>query len=151
MGIQNLTSLLKELNPNILRTESLDFFRGKRVSLDISVYINKYISINRENWTTQMAYLLMNLRYNDIEVIIIFDGKHVPIEKEMTREKRKLGRLSTANRCDKMQNLYDKIMLSFFDKKGNTRIVDESTQTEFRKLFARSRVDFNSINMEDPE
>ena len=151
MGIKNLTSLLKELNPDILKSRGLDYFKGKRVALDISIYINKYVATNRENWTTMLAYLLMNLRYNDIEVIIIFDGKNVPIEKEMERESRKLNRLSTANRCDKMQNLYDRIMISFFDKKGNTRIVDNATINEFKALFARSRVDFNSINLEDPE
>lgn len=143
MGIKNLISLAKEYKKDLVKTANLDFFRGKKIALDISIYINKYVCTSRENWITQMCYLLMNLRYNDIQVIIIFDGKYVPPEKEQTREGRKVGRQSQAVRCDKMEALYEKVCTQ--------KLVDEYTQMEVKEMFKRSKVDFSQINLEDPD
>lgn len=150
MGIKNLTKLIRECDPSVFKTAEMDFFRGKKFAVDISIYINKYVNSSREEWINLMTYFLMNLRYNDIKVIIIFDGKHVPEEKTMERESRKTGRESLSNRCDRMEVLYDKIMTRFIDDSGNTRLVDQQTQDEFKKMFARSKID-QDINHEDPE
>lgn len=143
MGIKGLVSLVKKYNPSIVQTENLDYFRGKKIALDISIYINKYVSSSRENWISLMCYLLMNLRYNDIDVIIIFDGKYVPPEKQLERESRKTNRQSQATRCDKLQSLFDRI--------STMQVVDLYTQHEVQEIFKRSKVDFSEINCEDPE
>jgi len=151
MGIKNLTKLVKQNKPDAFKKAKMDFFKGKSFAVDISIYINKYVNSSRDEWLNLMTYFLMNLRYNDIDVIIIFDGKHVPEEKEMEREARKTGRENLANRCDRMEALYNKIMTRFIDEKtGNTRLVDEKTQGEFKELFSRCKID-QDINYEDAD
>jgi len=150
MGIKNLTKLVKENKPDAFKTGDVSEFIGKSFAVDISIYINKYVNSSRDEWMNLMAFFLMNLRYHRIKVIIILDGKHVPPEKNMERESRKTGRENLSNRCDRMEALYEKITTRFIDSSGRTRLVDSNTQEEFKKLFARSKID-SDINHEDPE
>lgn len=152
MGIKGLSPLLKMQNgkkPVDIEVD-LEDLRGKRFSVDISIYLNKYVMSSRENWLGLMVFFLLQLRYHDIDLVIIFDGKHVPELKMKEREQRKEARQSQANRLERMKRLLDIIVMKCISKHGNL-LVDEKEQKEFQDIFTRSRNLPENMNFEDPE
>jgi len=86
MGIRYLNKFLRESCTESIRTISMADLAGKRIAIDISIYLYKY---EAEDTLLENIYLMLAIfqRYNVIP-IFIFDGKP-PAEKKELLKKRK--------------------------------------------------------------
>jgi len=86
MGIRYLNRFFKEEATQAIKLISLKQLSGKKIAIDISIYMYKYAS---ENCLIENIYLLLSvLRHYNIIPIFIFDGK-APDEKKELLQKRK--------------------------------------------------------------
>jgi flap endonuclease-1 len=87
MGIKHLNRFLKEEAKNSIKVISLSEISGKKIAIDISIYMYKYASddILIEN----MYSMLSTFRYYNIIPIFIFDGKPPDEKKELLIKRRK--------------------------------------------------------------
>jgi len=86
MGIRYLNRFFKEEATQAIKLMSLKQLSGKKIAIDISIYMYKYAS---ENSLIENIYLLLSvLRHYNIIPIFIFDGK-APDEKRELLQKRK--------------------------------------------------------------
>jgi len=86
MGIKHLNRFFKEEAASSLKLISLSELSGKKIAVDISIYMYKYAS---EGTLIENIYLLLSiLRHYNIIPIFIFDGKP-PAEKKELLQKRK--------------------------------------------------------------
>lgn len=99
MGIRNLNRFLREHCLDSIRCIDLSELRGKRIAVDISIYLYKY---EKEEQLLENMYLMFaTLNYYGIMPIFIFDGK-APEEKQQLLSKRKEDR-------DEAQKEYNKL------------------------------------------
>jgi len=86
MGIRYLNRFFKEEATQAIKLISLKQLSGKKIAIDISIYMYKYAS---EDSLVENMYLLLSvLRHYNIIPLFIFDGK-APIEKKELLQKRK--------------------------------------------------------------
>ena len=86
MGIRNLNRHLRDNCPDSIRCMNMADLSGKRIAVDISIYLYKY---ETENALLENMYVMLSIfRYYNIIPIFIFDGKP-PIEKKALILKRK--------------------------------------------------------------
>jgi len=91
MGIKNLNKFLKtECSESSIKMINLSELSGKKIAVDISIYMYKYAS---ENALIENMYLMLSLfRQYNIIPIFIFDGKP-PTEKKELLQKRKQDKI----------------------------------------------------------
>lgn len=81
MGIRALNKFLQAKCKSSIKSIPLTELSGKKIAVDISIYLYKYVS---ENALLENLYLMISLfRANNIIPIFIFDGKP-PVEKNDT-------------------------------------------------------------------
>jgi flap endonuclease-1 len=86
MGIRALNKFLQAKCKSSIKSIPLSELSGKKIAVDISIYLYKYIS---DNALLENLYLMISLfRTNNITPIFIFDGKP-PTEKNETIATRK--------------------------------------------------------------
>jgi flap endonuclease-1 len=90
MGIRALNKFLQAKCKSSIKSIPLSELSGKKIAVDISIYLYKYIS---ENALLENLYLMISLfRNNNITPIFIFDGKP-PAEKNETIATRKKNKM----------------------------------------------------------
>jgi flap endonuclease-1 len=100
MGIRNLNRYLKENCPNSIHQIHLSELSGKRIAVDISIYLYKY---ETENALIENMYNMISIfKYYNIIPIFIFDGKPPPEKKELLL-KRKINRLESQEEYNKLK------------------------------------------------
>ena len=106
MGIRYLNRYLRRNCNDSIRCVNISELSGKRIAIDISIYLYKYES---ENTLLENMYIMLSIfRYYNIIPIFIFDGKPPPEKKELI-QKRKDDRESAQKEYDKLQKqLHDK-------------------------------------------
>ena len=147
---------IKDLNATVKKYGSVDIFKkykaeemeGKRLAVDISIFICSFAMTSQDSWFNTMTNFLLSFIKYKINAIIIFDGKNVPKEKLVEREARKNSQQNQKARVDKFIFLKEKLLLRCFDG-DDIRIVPEALQDEFNKIFKRS--DTSNINTRDAE
>jgi len=86
MGIRNLNRYLRDNCPESIRCINISELFGKKIVVDISIYLYKY---EAENALLENIYVMLSIfRYYNIIPIFIFDGKP-PHEKKALLKKRK--------------------------------------------------------------
>jgi flap endonuclease-1 len=86
MGIKNLNKFLKENAKSSIKLGSVADLSGKKIAVDISIYMYKFAS---ENTLIENIYLMLSIfRYYNVIPIFVFDGKP-PAEKKELLQKRK--------------------------------------------------------------
>ena len=104
MGIRYLNRFFKEEATQSIKLISLKQLSGKKIAIDISIYMYKYAS---ENGLIENIYLLLSvLRHYNIIPIFIFDGK-APDEKKELLQKRKEDKLEAENEYKILKNKLD--------------------------------------------
>jgi hypothetical protein len=89
MGIRNLNRHLRDNCPESIRCMNMADISGKRIAVDISIYLYKY---ETENALLENMYVMLSIfRHYNIIPIFIFDGKP-PVEKKALLIKRKEDR-----------------------------------------------------------
>ena len=101
MGIRYLNRFFKEEATQAIKLMSLKQLSGKKIAIDISIYMYKYAS---ENGLIENIYLLLSvLRHYNIIPIFIFDGK-APDEKKELLQKRKEDKKAAEEEYAILQN-----------------------------------------------
>ena len=81
MGIKQLNRFLRDEAKESIKFISLSELSGKKVAVDISIYMYKYAS---EGTLLENMYLMLStLRYYEIVPVFIFDGKPPPEKKNL--------------------------------------------------------------------
>ena len=88
MGIRNLNRHLRDNCPESIRCMNMADISGKRIAVDISIYLYKY---EAENALLENMYVMLSIfRHYNIIPIFIFDGKP-PVEKKALLIKLKIS------------------------------------------------------------
>ena len=86
MGIKHLNKFLKEECKDSIKFISLSELSGKKIAVDISIYMYKYAA---DNTLIENMYLMLSVfRYYNIIPIFIFDGKPPDEKKELLLQRR---------------------------------------------------------------
>ena len=86
MGIKHLNRFLREEAQDCIKFISLAELSGKKIAVDISIYMYKYAS---EGTLLENMYLMLStLRYYEIVPVFIFDGKPPPEKKELLNKRK---------------------------------------------------------------
>jgi flap endonuclease-1 len=102
MGIKYLNKFLKESAADSMKFISISELSGKRIAVDISIYMYKYAS---EDSLIENMYLLLSvLRYYNVIPIFIFDGKP-PDEKKDILLQRREDKKEAEKEYNKIKNL----------------------------------------------
>ena len=106
MGIKNLNKYLRGNCPDSIRCIHLSELSGKKIAIDISIYLYKY---EAENMLLENIYLLLSiLRFYNIIPIFIFDGK-APDEKKALIQKRFQDRADAEKECIRLKETLENI------------------------------------------
>jgi flap endonuclease-1 len=104
MGIKNLNSFLRDNCTESIKCISLADLSGKKIAVDISIYIYKYVS---DNSLIENIYLMLaTFRYYNIIPIFIFDGKP-PAEKKELLQKRRADKKKAENEYNQLKNILE--------------------------------------------
>jgi len=110
MGIRNLNRHLRDNCPESIRCMNMADISGKRIAVDISIYLYKY---EAGNALLENMYVMLSIfRHYNIIPIFIFDGKP-PVEKKALLIKRKEDRAEA-------QEEYVKLKISLESKHNDT-------------------------------
>ena len=91
MGIKNLNSFIRLNCPKSIKCISVSELSGKKIAIDISIYLYKY---EGDGTLIENMYLMMAImRFYNIIPIFIFDGKP-PTEKKELLQKRKEDKIT---------------------------------------------------------
>jgi len=128
MGIRHLNRHLREQCPNSIRAMNMADLSGKRIAIDISIYLYKY---EGDNMLLENMYLMLSiLRHHNVIPIFIFDGKPPPEKREllMKRKEDKQDAQQEYNKLKKsLENNAD------FDDSDKQEIV--ATMDQLKKQF----------------
>ena len=81
MGIRYLNNYLRDKCANSIRVTNIADLNGKKIAVDISIYLYKY---EADNVLLENIYLMLSIfRYYNVIPIFIFDGKPPPEKKEL--------------------------------------------------------------------
>jgi len=105
MGIHGLNPIIKKQNPNVYQTCHYSKFSGKSLAMDVSIFLHKYIHADRNNWFSSLVTFFIKMKKENIHIIAIFDGEHVPVEKLLEREHRKVSSNKSKDRLDSIKQL----------------------------------------------
>ena len=95
MGIKHLNKFFKENASESTKLISLSELSGKKIAVDISIYLYRYIADN--SLIDSMYLMLILFRTNNITPVFIFDGKP-PEEKKDLLQKRKTDKRNASRR-----------------------------------------------------
>jgi len=100
MGIRNLNRYLRDSCPESIRCINMADLSGKRIAVDISIYLYKY---EAEDALLENMYVMLSIfRHYNIIPIFIFDGKPPP-EKRALLIKRKEDREEAQEEYEKLK------------------------------------------------
>jgi flap endonuclease-1 len=113
MGIQFLNRFLKENAPNSIKLTSISELSGKKIAVDISIYMYKYAAKN--NLIKNMYFMLSIFRHYNITPIFVFDGKP-PTEKKALLKKRREDKDSAQEEYNNLKTKLDNDDMDYNEK-----------------------------------
>lgn len=125
MGIRNLNRYLRDNCPESIRCINIADLSGKKIVVDISIYLYKY---EAENALLENMYVMLSIfNYYNITPIFIFDGKPPPEKNELLK-KRRDDRVAAQEEYNKLK----KILESKDEEEEKKEIVDAMAQLKSR-------------------
>lgn len=105
MGIRYLNQFLqKNANETSIKLYNLSELSGKKIAVDISIYLYRYIA---EDSLINSMYLMLTLfRHNNISPVFIFDGKP-PDEKYNLLKKRKQDKINAEKDYNSLKQILE--------------------------------------------
>jgi len=101
MGIKHLNQFLKENAGKSIKFISITDLSGKKIAVDISIYMYKYAS---EETLIENIYLMLSVfRHYNIIPIFVFDGKP-PTEKKELLQKRRQNKKEAEEEFNNLKN-----------------------------------------------
>lgn len=136
MGIRHLNKFLREKAKKSIKIVHLSELAGKKIAIDISIYMYKYAS---DNSLIENIYLMLTIfRYYNIIPVFIFDGKP-PNEKKDLLLKRREEKLEAKKEYDNLK------------KQLESNNVDENEKQEIIQTMDSLKKNFVSISKNDIE
>ena len=113
MGIKNLNKFLKEEAKDSIKFMSISEISGKKIVVDISIYIYKYTA---EDSLIENIYLMLSVfRHYIIIPIFIFDGKP-PTEKKELLQKRRDDKKDAEKEYNKLKSQIENNVIDDIEK-----------------------------------
>ena len=106
MGIHDLAKYIRD-NTDCYKKHHLSMYHGKKVAVDISVFLHKTIKCH-DNWVVSMIILFRCLKKYGIKIVCVFDGPNAPPEKLKEREKRRDTAIKVRQKADLLENLINR-------------------------------------------
>jgi len=107
MGIKHLNRFFKENTSNALKVISIEELSGKKIAVDISIYMYRFLA---EGSLIENMYMMLSiLRHYNVTPIFIFDGKPPKEKKDLLikrREDKKEAELEYTQKLDMLNNNY---------------------------------------------
>lgn len=144
MGIKGLNRIIKKQNPNAYYVNDYAQFAGKTLAMDVSIFLHKYVHTDRNTWFTSMVIFFAKMKKANITIIAVFDGKHVPIEKYLERDNRKVSSEKLKLKLkliEQAQEMIYTLYVSDFD--GYSAPLSENHQLQVKTLV-RDEIDFSN-------
>jgi hypothetical protein len=94
MGLEGISEYIRKKHPGVIREEHLSTFAFKKICVDISGFLYRYMSIHGKGdkkWLQSFINLILLMKNNYINFIPVFDGKP-PKEKQEELRSRKESR-----------------------------------------------------------
>jgi 5'-3' exonuclease len=105
MGIRYLNQFLqKNANKSSIQLCNLSELSGKKIAVDISIYLYRYIADN--SLIDSMYLMLILFRTNNITPVFIFDGKP-PEEKKNLLQKRKIDKINAKKEYNNLKQILE--------------------------------------------
>jgi flap endonuclease-1 len=128
MGIRHLNRHLRDKCPNSIRAMNMADLSGKRIAVDISIYLYKYES---DDMLLENIYLMLSIfRHHNVIPIFIFDGKPPP-EKRGVLLKRKEDKQEAQQEYNKLKKCLENN--DHFDDTDKQEII--ATMDQLKKQF----------------
>jgi len=145
MGIRALNKFLQAKCKSSIKSIPLSELSGKKIAVDISIYLYKYIS---ENALLENLYLMISIfRENNITPIFIFDGKP-PSEKNDTIASRKKNKTDAREEYYRLKLLIDN-MKTGPDAEAETQKQKEYEINDMSQTMEQLKKKFISITYDD--
>lgn len=126
MGIKYLNRFLRENCPESIGHIKLEELSGKKIAIDISIYLYKY---EADNVLLENIYLMLaTFRHHDIIPVFIFDGKPPAAKKELL-QKRRDDKLTAQNEYDELKDKLDTINTNNINNINNSEEAQEIVLT----------------------
>lgn len=137
MGIRYLNRFLKENASPSIRLCNLAELSGKKIAIDISIYLYRFAS---DNLLIENMYLMLSeFKFYNIIPIFIFDGKPPPEKRELL-QKRKENKYEAEDEYNRLKNLLE-----------INKDMDDSDKQEIIYNMDMLKKKFVSINKNDIE
>jgi flap endonuclease-1 len=138
MGIKHLNKFIKKNSPSALTLVSLSELNGKKIAVDISIYMYRYLS--EETLIENMYLMLSVFRYYNIIPIFIFDGKP-PHEKISLLKQRKIDKKDAEQEYNSLKH----------ELETNSNKLHENDKREILEIMDSLKKKFCQINRKDIE
>ena len=102
MGVRYLNTLIKRLTPGGLKPVQLCDFSGKRIVIDTSIYLHKFLAAN--SLVESMYFMIAQFKYFSITPIFVFDGI-APAEKQGVLNSREYVRESARQKYNQLSEV----------------------------------------------
>ena len=149
MGIKELNKTIKRFgDASIFQQIPIEQFKGKRFAIDISIFICGFVMTSQELWFNTMTNFLLSFYKHKINIVVVFDGKHVPKEKLIERESRKSASNAQQKRMESIKAYKEKLLtMCVYD--DEIKPIPIKLQETFDELFKRGKA--KQVNVEDTE
>lgn len=142
MGIKQLNKFLVS-NCQIPNSESikkvgLDTLRGKKIVVDASIYLYRFVSDGR--LVEHMFQMIMTLLHYQIEPVFVFDGNSPP-EKQDVLQERKAKKQAAESKYNKLKS-----ELESADKLDQADILDEMEKLKKQFVYLKA-ADYVTVKM----
>ena len=105
MGIKNILPFLRKECPEIFYTTNISVLKGKKVAVDVSIYLYRYICSCGDDdyrWLDNFISLICCCKKNLVQPIFVFDGD-APEEKKNERMKRVSDKIRLKEKLDELE------------------------------------------------
>lgn len=145
MGIRYLNKYLRTNCPNSIKNIHLSNISGKRIAVDISIYLYKFESENA--LIKNMYQMLCVFRKYNILPVFIFDGKPPP-EKNALLQKRKEDKVEAEEEYNRLKSKLEEDKKRFEDKE---RFEDKAQDQKMVQRLDEIKKQFTKVSKEKVE
>lgn len=103
MGIKNLHTFIRQHAPQVYNTIDLSEYGGKKIAVDISIYLYKYKSLYRNKWLNSFLNLIVAFRRHNITPVFVYDTK-APIQKQNKKQERRNRKINIEKKIKLIQH-----------------------------------------------
>jgi 5'-3' exonuclease len=162
MGIKNLHKILKKKVPQIYKELPVSAYAGKKIAVDVNVYLYRCKSKYRENWLGSFINFLLILLKHNIQCVFLYDTK-APVEKDPKKKERRAKKqnaeqkkklIEEANIKYQDTGTMDQILIEVIKRRSQkyiyfteTIVYDQESIDEELRCLSRQAINVTSADM----